>query len=143
MVRVVAALALLVNLYFTLAPSPNRPGLLADLRFIIANPRLLYHDKMDLKYPELYRRIRFIAEHTDARANVLVPGYVQNGLPATYLLFPRIVDTHRAGFLWGQVPPGTLALVDGRWPDAFGNEVRRSSRLVTATSNFAIIERIQ
>ncbi len=142
-VRIAVGVALVANLGAALAPSATRTGLLADLRFIATHPGLSYHEKMALKYPDVYRGVPFVLEHTDPQATVLIPVAMWQGALTTYLLFPRRIDTHREGFLWGGTPRGSLALVDGRWPEDFGDDVRRSSRLVARGQGMALIERIQ
>lgn len=136
--------ALLANLFFSFfgAGDTLSPSVLRDLRFIFTHPSLSYDDKMALKYPDDYPRMKFIVEHTGPDAAVLVPNVYYHGALTSYLMYPRTADGHREEFLWGKTPVGTYAFVED-WPTGASEEVGRASRVVATRDRFAIIVRVE
>jgi len=140
----IVLVAVAVNVMAVLVGSSAvSPGVWEGTRFMIANRRLSYDEKMALKYPANYPAIRFIAAHTSPESSVLLPPSLNEGAVTFYLLYPRGVDSHRDEFLWGRTPRGTYAYVEGAWPSSVTPDVRASSELVVAEGQMLLIRRVK
>lgn len=132
-----------INLTAVLRGSSVFQGVWAGARFMIRNRHLTYDDKMAVKFPNVFPSMRFIAAHTGPGASVLIPPALNQGALTAYLLYPRQVDSHRDGFLWGQTPVGTYAYVEGAWPERLTLDEQASSQPVIAEGNRLLIRRVK
>jgi hypothetical protein len=139
----IIACAVVINLAAVLRGSSVFTGVWAGTRFALQNRHLTYDEKMALKFPDVFPALRFIAAHSSPQASVLIPPALNQGALTAYLLYPRQVDSHREGFLWGRTPVGTYAYVDGAWPGSLTPDVQTSSRLVAAEDNRFLIQRVK
>lgn len=139
----VVACSVVINLTAVMRGSSVFTGVWAGTRFALQNRHLTYDEKMALKFPDVFPSMRFIAAHTGPQASVLIPSALNQGALTAYLLYPRQVDSHRDGFLWGRTPVGTYAYVEGGWPGSLTPDMQASSQLVAAEGHRLLIQRVR